>query len=64
MAYGNESPTMNRKAGKITSENHIPSTPRFTCFNPSGISVSDQKSLTKIIRTIVMALKISMDEMR
>ncbi len=64
MAYGNESPTMNRKAGKITSENPIPSTPLFTCFYISGISLSDQKSLTKIMRIIVMVLKISMDDMR
>ena len=61
MAWGMESPTINRNAGKTTSASHIPSSFAALCSSHPGISVSDQRSFTKIISSMVNALRISID---
>src|SRR5258706_12566820 len=59
---GMDNPTIKRKAGKMVSASPIPSTPCSTCSSQEGMLVSDHKSLTKIIRTMVMARRMSIEE--
>src|SRR5690606_4148248 len=64
IARGMDSPTINKNKGKMISEKPILSSVAAECSNHSGTPVSDQRSLTKIIRNMVRALNTSIVRMR
>ena len=58
---GIDIPTIKRKAGKTTSDNPIPTSSAFVCSSHSGIFVNDQRSLTKIMSSMVIARSTSIE---
>ncbi len=62
MAKGIERPTINKKAGKMVSENPIPSSFAVACSSHCGTPCKVHRSFTKIINSMVTARKMSTDK--